>query len=119
METMTVPTQEELYCFLEEHGKNRVKRELLDFWSRHPDAKFSRYALCFALDCGKLEADRALRDMIDTGLVDKHANNGLTLYSLTRNNEEKRQLVLELGALSWDQWNIMIKRIVRGCRVAS
>jgi hypothetical protein len=42
METLTVSTEEYLYRFLEEHGRNRVKRELLDFWSRHPDAKFSR-----------------------------------------------------------------------------
>jgi hypothetical protein len=117
METLTVSTQEELYRFLEEHGNNRVKRELLEFWGLHPDAKFSRYAICFALDCGKLEADRALRDMVDAGLVDNHANNGLPLYSLTR-NEEKRQPVLELAALSWNQWNILTKRIEQGCRVA-
>jgi hypothetical protein len=117
METLTVSTQEELYRFLEKHGNNRVKRELLDFWGRHPGTKFSRYAICFALDCGKLEADRNLRDMVDAGLLDNHANNGLSFYSLTR-NEEKRRLVLELAALGWDQWNILTKRIEQGCGVA-
>lgn len=113
METLTVGTQEELYRFLEEHGNNRVKRELLNFWGRHPDARFSRYAICFALDCGKLEAEKALRAMVDAGLVDNHKNNGLTLYSLTK-NEEKRRRVLELAAVGWDQWNIMIKRMEQG-----
>jgi len=110
METLTVSTQEELYRFLEEHGNSRVKRELLAFWGRHPNAKFSRYAICFALDCGKLEANSALRALVDAGLVDNHTNNGLTLYSLTE-NEEKRRLVLELAVLDWDQWNTMIKRM--------
>ena len=110
MEPMTVSTQEELYRFLEEHGNSRVKRELLDFWGRHPNAKFSRHAICFALDCGKLEANKALRALVDAGLVDNHTNNGLTLYSLTE-NEEKRRLVLELAALDWDQWDTLIKRV--------
>jgi len=117
METLTVTTQEELYHFLEEYGNNRVKRELLSFWGRHPEAKFSRYAICFALDCGKLEVEKALRAMVDGGLVDNHTNNGLTLYSLTK-NEEKRRPVLELAALDWDQWNTMIKRIEQGWRIA-
>jgi hypothetical protein len=101
METLTVSIQEGLYHFLEEHGNNRIKRELLDFWGRHPDARFSRYVICFALDCGKLEAERALKAMVDAGLVDNHENNGVTLYSLTK-NEEKRRPVLELVALDWD-----------------
>jgi hypothetical protein len=110
METLSVSTEEELYHFLEEHGTNRVKRELLAFWGRHSDAKFSRRVICYALDCSKLEAEGALRAMVDAGLVDNHTNNGLTLYSLTE-NEERRRLVLELAALDWDQWNTMIKRM--------
>jgi hypothetical protein len=48
--------------------------------------------------------------MVDAGLVDNHANNGLTFYSLTE-NEEKRRPVLELAALGWDQWQYMLNRI--------
>lgn len=110
MKTLTGPTQEELDRFLEEHGNNQVKRGLLEFWGRHYDAKFSRRVICYALDCSKLEAEGALRAMVEEGLLDKHITNGVTLYSLTR-NEEKRRLVLELAVLGWDQWNIMIKRI--------
>ncbi len=112
METLTVSTEENLYHFLEEHGNNRVKREILAFLGRHPNTKFTRYVLCYALDCGKLEVDRTLRALVDARLVDNHTNHGLTLYSLTR-DEDKRRPVLELAALSWDQWRLMLRRIER------
>jgi len=112
METAKVLTEENLYRFLEQHENNRVKRELLAFWGIHPNAKFGRRAICYALDCGKLEADRALRALVEAGLIDTHMNNGLTLYSLTR-DEAKRRMVLELATLDWDQRQLMLKRIER------
>lgn len=110
METLSISTEEELYCFLEEHGDNRVKREILSFLGRHPNTRFARYVICRALDYGKLEVDRALSTLVDERLVDNQANNGLTLYSLTT-REEKRQPVLELAALGWDRWQLMLRRI--------
>ena len=83
METLSISTEEELYCFLEEHGDNRVKREILSFLGRHPNTRFARYVICRALDYGKLEVDRALSALVEESLVDNHASNGLTLYSLT------------------------------------
>ena len=110
METLSVSTEEVLYRFLEQHGNDRVQRELLAFLGRHPNAKFARFVICRALDYGKLEVDSALRALLDAGLVDNNANNGLTLYSLTT-NEEKRRPVLELAALGWDRWQFMLKRL--------
>jgi hypothetical protein len=123
MEILSVATEGDLYRFLEEHGNNRVKRELLAFLGRHPNARFTRYVMCYALDCGKLEVERALRALIEAELVDMHGDDSLTLYSLTR-NEEKRQPVLELASLGWDQWQLMIRLIERkdklvGCQSAS
>ena len=112
METTNVLTEKNLYCFLEEHGTDRVERELLAFWGRHSNAKFSRRVICYALNCSKLEAEGALRAMVEEGLLDKHITNGVTLYSLTR-NEEKRRPVLELVALGWDRWQFMLRRIER------
>jgi hypothetical protein len=110
METLSVSIEELLYRFLEEHGDNQVKRDLLAFLGRHPNAKFARYIICRVLDYGKLEVGRALRALVDARIVDDHTNNGLTLYSLTT-DEEKRRPVLELAALGWDQWQFMLKRI--------
>ena len=110
METTNVSTEENLYCFLEERGANRVERELLAFWGRHSDAKFSRRVICYALDCSKLEAEEVLRATVEEGLLDKHITNGVTLYSLTR-NEEKRRPVVDLAALGWDQWQHIVRHI--------
>ena len=67
--------EESLYRFLEEHGDNRAKRRLLFFWGSHPDGKFARYTICYALDCNKLEVDRALRVLVEAGLVDTYMHN--------------------------------------------
>ena len=108
--------EESLYRFLEEHGNNRAKRRLLFFWGMHPNAKFARSAICHALDSSKLEVNKALRDVVKAGLVDTHILNEVTFYSLTT-NDERRQPVLELAALSWDQWQLMLKRIEQGRKV--
>jgi len=103
-------TEESLYRFLQEHGDNWVKRGLLLFWGMHPNARFDRRAICYALDCNKLDAERALRTMVEDGLLDRNICNDVTLYSLTK-NEEKRQPVLELATLSWEQWQLILKGI--------
>lgn len=106
-----------LYRFLEEHEDNRVKRELLFFWGCHPNAKFARNAICYALDCTKLEMDRGLKALVEAELVDTHILNGMTFYSLTT-NEERRQPVVELTTLNWDQWHLMLKHIELEGKVA-
>jgi len=112
MEILSVSTEEDLYRFLEEHGTNPVKREFLAFLGRHPDAKFSRRVIRYALDRSKLKVEGVLRAMVEEGLLDKHISNGVTLYSLTR-NEEKRRPILELASLGWDQWQLIVRRIER------
>ncbi len=103
MEAPNVLTEESLYRFLEEHGDNRVKRELLLFWGMHPNARFDRKVICYALDYSKLDTEGALRAMVEEELLDKHICNGVTLYSLTR-NEERRQQLLALSTFGWDRW---------------
>ena len=98
----------EIYRFLQEYGDSRVKRELLLFWGMHPNARFDRRAICYALDCNKLDAERALRTMVEEGLLDETMCNSVTLYLLTT-NEERRRAVLELAALSWEQWQLMVR----------
>jgi hypothetical protein len=112
MVTPDVLTNERLQRFLAEYGNNWVKRELLLFWGLHPNAKFNRLAICYAVDCRQLYAKVALRDMVEAGLVDIYVNNGETLYSLTQ-NELRRRPVLELAALGWDQWQLMLKQLER------
>ena len=110
MATLSILAEQHLYRFLEEHGNNRVKRELLDFWGAHPSAKFSRLAIYSAMDYPKRDMERALKDMLAEGIVDMHICRGLTLYSLTI-NEERCQPILELAALGRDQWLLMVRHM--------
>lgn len=112
MITPYVLAEESLYHFLEEHGNNRVKRELIHFWGIHPNARFDRKGICYALDCSKLDAERALGAMVEEGLLNKHVAKGVTLYSLTT-NQERRQPILALATLDWGRWQLMIKRVDR------
>jgi DNA-binding IclR family transcriptional regulator len=109
-------SEEDLYHFLEEHGDDRVRGELLAFWGRHPNVKFGESAICYALDFSKSDVERALKTLVATGLVNTHIYKEVTLYSLTT-NEERRRLVVGLGALSWDRLQLMLKRMERSARV--
>ena len=110
MEAPSISTEEQLLRFLEEYARDRLEMELLTFWGRHPNARFSRGAISCALDCKKLSVDRALKDMVGLGLVDTDNCNGVPFYSLTA-NEEKRRPVMELASLGWDQLHLMVRRL--------
>ena len=86
MGSLNILNEESLYRFLEEHGDNRVKMRPLIFWGCHPNAKFARNAIGYALDSSKLEVDNALRVLVQAGLVDTHMHNDMTFYSLTTND---------------------------------
>jgi hypothetical protein len=101
--------KEELRRFLQRHGDNRTKRELLLFWGKHPNARFTKFALCYAVDCSGLQAEQSLKAHMEAGLVEEHTNErGLTFYSLTT-DEAKRQQVIELADFDWSQWNLMLR----------
>ena len=118
MATLTVSTEESLFRFLEEYGKNREERELLAFWGMHPNARFTRYAICYGLDCSKLEANRGLMSLVEEGIIDTSSSNGLIFYSLTK-NEEKRRPVMKLAALGWDQWLAMLRQLEKQDKLAN
>ena len=103
-------TEKQLLRLLKQYASDRLKMELLAFWGRHPNAKFTRGAISCALDCKKLDMDRALKDLVERGLVDMHKHNGVTFYALTT-NEERRRVALELAALGWDQRRLMLRRV--------
>ena len=94
---------------VEIYGDSRMGRELIALFSRHPNVKFNKLALCHVTDCRKLDKERALHKMVETGLVDESSLNGTTLYSL-KVDEEKRCQVIKLGNLGWDEWWSMVKR---------
>ena len=79
-----------------ERRDNLVERELYLFWGIHPNAVFSKSVIDFALDCSKSDLDGALQDMVAAHLLDANIQNGVTFYSLTK-NEERRRPILEFA----------------------
>ena len=102
--------EERLCKFLENYAGDRMGTKLLAFWGRHPDTGFTKSAICWALDCKKHDINRALKDMVEAGLIDMYECNSVLLYSLTA-NEERRRLVLELTSLGWNWWRIALGRV--------
>ena len=104
-----VLVKENLCHFLQKYGDNRVKRELLLFWGKHPNATFAKFALCYAVDCSGLQVEQALKEHTEAGIVEKYPNErGLCFYSLT-SDEAKRQQVIQLADFDWSQWNFMLR----------
>lgn len=98
---------EQLRLFLEKYAHDRIRIELLDFWRRHPNARFAVGAISCALDCRRLETRRALVELVENGVVDTVFQNGLTLYFLTP-DEARRRLVLEVATIDWEKWRALI-----------
>ncbi len=71
MEALGTSTQKESYHFLKDYGNNRVKRKVLAFLGTHPNTKFTRYVICRALECSKLEMGEALSDLANASQYDK------------------------------------------------
>lgn len=105
----SVLSEEQLLGLLDRCAGDRLRMELLAFWSRHPNAKFTARAVSCALDCKRLNVSKALAAMVEVGLVDTHDYNGTPVYSLTA-NEETRRPILELASLGGgDLWRLMVK----------
>jgi hypothetical protein len=100
-------TRDSMFCFLQKYGDSWVKRELLLFWIMHPNTRFSRKAIGYSLTSNNLDVEGSLKIMVEEGLIDESVSNGVTLYSLTL-NEERRRLILELANLGWNRWQYML-----------
>jgi DNA-binding transcriptional ArsR family regulator len=64
------------------HGNDELKKELLAFWSRHPNGEFLASIISCALDYRKCEVKKALEELVKTGLIDTNPQSGFTLYKL-------------------------------------
>lgn len=88
--------RERLEQFLRDYVGTRLELELLCFWSRHHDTKFSQSAVLYAMDSNKLDTQEALDTLVTRGLLQRQVVNGVALYSLSA-GDDRRSLVLELG----------------------
>jgi hypothetical protein len=103
---------EKLYQFISEYADSHCCLELLRFFGRYPNARFSRLAVVHALGRNdrRLYIGRALRHLIDKGVVKTYIENNVCFYSLSE-DESLCSLASDLAKLDWRQWRLVVKQI--------
>ena len=73
----------------------QLRGELLSFWSRHPKGGFAVWAISYALCRRKGEINRVLRYLAAEGFLDVFKSNRVFFYSLTTDDEKRRQVLVQ------------------------
>ena len=110
MANMAIP--EKLCKLIKEYADDYDCIELLQFFGAHPLAKFNRLAVTHALNSNgsRLHTERALKHLVNKGLIRIHIGNNVPLYSLTE-DEALRSLVLRLTDFDWQQqWQLLLSQ---------
>jgi hypothetical protein len=63
------------------------------FWGLHCNGKFDDLTISYALDYPPQDIERELLALIETRVVDRYVEEGITLYSLTSDEEKRRPIV--------------------------
>ncbi|NQT47920.1 MAG: hypothetical protein HQ578_02970 [Chloroflexi bacterium] len=80
------------------HADTWLKFDLLLFWSKYPEAKFTCGIVSRAVRCRRrLDVEEALDYLAGANLLEKHSREGLLLYCLTK-DPRRRQCVIDLPA---------------------
>jgi len=91
---------------------NRCCLMLLRFFVAHPNGRFSKLAIVHAIDDNnsKPEVEKALRQMVDEGILMINIENDVSFYLLTR-EEPTRQSILEMAEFDWRHWQLVLDYI--------
>lgn len=93
----------EMMRFINQHVDSYIQLDLLHFYGKHPNAKFTPGALACALkDIRVRDLQHALAALQRGGLLEKHGKNGVTFYGLTT-EPLKREFILKLSASNWHE----------------
>ena len=100
---------EKLHQFIKEYADSYCCLELLRFFGRHPRARFSRLAVVNALNVNgrRPNIEKALKHLIDKGVLKIYIENNICLYSLTE-DESLSSLASYLAKLDWHQWQRIV-----------
>jgi hypothetical protein len=101
-----ITISEELSRFIKEYATDRYTLQLILFFAAHPYARFSELTIIHALNQngGRCSLQKALRNLVDRGLIIARFENKVVLYSLP-DNTLMRSILLELAQLDvYQQW---------------
>ena len=110
--TITQATEREFLCqLIKEYGDDPYCLELIQFFGWHPHARFSGLAILHALSVSgeRLYVEKALRQLVDKGLVKTYSENNIAFYCLT-DDDALRQAALDATQLDWSQWQVMLRQ---------
>ncbi len=105
--------EDKLSTFIKEFSDDLYSLELLLFFSRHPNARFNRTVVLHApiVSGRQFDTSIALRRLIDKKLVITYAENGITLYALTK-EEPAHSLAAGLVNIDQRQWQMILEQIL-------
>ena len=90
--------------FVNSHADTQLKMDILFFWNKHPNAKFSLGAIARTLDCARrVDIEEALEALVSAEFLDKHTQQGLPFYCLSTDSQ-KREPILGLSACGVGGW---------------
>jgi predicted methyltransferase len=107
-----IDIEDKLCNFIKDFGDDLNSLELLVFFSRHPRAKFNRTAVIHALVTKHFDTGIALKRLIERNIVVTCNENGITLYSLTK-EEPAHSLASELVNIDQQQWQKILEQILK------
>ncbi|MBI4303171.1 MAG: hypothetical protein HY665_02375 [Chloroflexi bacterium] len=105
-----IAIDDKLCQFIRQYADDKSCLELLQFFGRYPRTRFSGLAVSHALNDRKSYTQRALKELVNKGVIRKNIENNVSLYSLTE-DDSLRSLVLELNSFDWRRRQIVLRRI--------
>jgi len=105
--------EDKLALFIKEFSADLCSLELLIYFGRHPHARFNSTAVLHALTIKRFDTNAALKILVDKKVVVSNFENGLLLYSLTK-QEPTHSLVTKLVSIDQSQWQTIIEHILKG-----
>ena len=107
-----IDIDDKLCSFIKDFSDDLNSLELLLFFSRHPNARFNRNALLHApMSSGRFDSGIALKRLIDNKLVDAYSENGIILYSLTK-EEPAHSFSAGLINIDQRQWQMIVEQVI-------
>jgi len=103
---------EKLSQFIKEYADDHCCLELLRFFGGHPNTRFGGLAVVHALDVNgrRLYIERAVRHLMDKGVVRTYIENNVPLYSLTE-DEPLCSLASDIAKLDWCRWQLVLQQL--------
>ena len=94
----TLATEVDIVRLVRDYADTRLKFDMLLFWSKYPEARFTCGIVSRAVRCRRrLDVEEALEIFAEANLLERHSQEGLLLYCLTK-DPYRRQCVLDLPA---------------------